>query len=507
MFKLTKLHIIDHPFLGHLYLNLVDDGEEKFGPYTTVLIGKNGTGKSLLLRIIADLIEDLQLHFSPDIESSKRRRGYRTNFRCEGSIFIQNKTVDFVFSSYFDEIQFISPRTKRKFEFRFYRNDKPSIEHKSIASDSLAVSAYLVSDKFRFARKEASEFYSYLGLRDTANSAGTKSYLNRIVPQVVDYIKKDSNLTALRKTLEFLEFDHNQFDIIYSCRYKQHFFHGKLSGSELEQKLTEWKSFSKRKEEPRYYPYFKRTIKQDRELMNRLADFVNSIVKGFNVRHNGNSEFKMNLLQQGVKNAELLQVLSRLDLISSPEIVLSKADTPINLQQASSGEFHFFTSVLGLLTSLKENSLVLIDEPEISFHPNWQLRYLYYLREIFKEYKTCHFIIATHSHFIISDLDPQTSSVVRLTRDKVGELHAQSIKETTYGLSAEEILYRVFELRTYRNYFFEIELRELLHLISNKSQDKGRIETLVQNLRKVELDKNDPLTLILTQADEYFKGL
>ena len=507
MFKLKRLHIIDHPFLGHLDLNFVDGGEEKSGPYTSLLIAKNATGKSLLLRIVADLIEDLRLHFSPDNDSSGRKRTFRTNFRCEGAIFIQNKTIEFMFSSFFDEIQLISPKPKKKFEFRFYRNDKSSIEHESIAPGSLTVSAYLVSDKFRFAKKDASDFYSYLGLRDTANSAGTKSYLNRIVPHVVDYIKKDSNLTALRQTLEFLEFDHNQFDILYSCRYKQHFFHGNLTGSELDEKLSEWKLFSNRKEEPRYYPYFKRSVKPNRELMGRIADFINNIVSSFNIKYNGNSVFKINLLEQGIKNAELLQVLSRLDLISSPEIVLSKASTSINLQQASSGEFHFFTSVLGLLTSLKENSIVLVDEPEISFHPNWQLRYLHYLREIFKDYKTCHFIIATHSHFIISDLDPKTSSVVRLTRDKSGALQAQSIKEMTYGLSAEEILYRVFELRTYRNYFFEIELRELLHLISNKSQDKARITTLIQNLRKVELDKNDPLTLILTQADEYLQGL
>lgn len=507
MFKLTRLHIIDHPFLGHLDLNFVGDEEEKFGPYTSILIGKNGTGKSLLLRIIADLIEDLRLHFNPDQETKSRKKTFRTNFRCEGSIFIHNKTVQFIFSSFFDEIRLISSKTKKKFEFRFYRNDKSSIEDKSIAPGGLAVSAYLVSDKFRFARKDVSDFYSYLGLRDTANSAGTKSYLNRIVPHVVDYIKKDSNLIALRQTLEFLEFDRNQFDILYSCRYKQHFFHGNLTASELDEKLTKWTSFSDRKEEPRYYPYFKRSIRSNKDLLGRLADFINSIVSNFNIKHNGNSGFKVNLLEQGIKNAELLQVLSRLDLISSPEIILSKANKSINLQQASSGEFHFFTSVLGLLTSLKENSIVLIDEPEISFHPNWQLRYLHYLREIFKDYKTCHFIIATHSHFIISDLDPKTSSVVRLTRDNAGVIQAQSIKEITYGLSAEEILYRVFELRTYRNYFFEIELRELLHLISNRSQDRKRITDLVQNLRKVELDKNDPLTLILTQANEYLQGL
>lgn len=507
MFKLKRLHIIDHPFLGHLDLNFVDGGEEKSGPYTSILIGKNGTGKSLLLRIIADLTEDLRLHFSPEQETKSRKRGFKTDFRCEGSIFINNKQIDFLFSSFFDEIQLISPKPKKKFEFRFYHKEKPSIEHQSIAPNNLTVSAYLVSDRFRFSGKDASDFYSYLGLRDTTNSAGTKSYLNRIVPHVVEYIKKDSNLTALKQTLEFLEFDQDQFDIIYSCRYKQHFFHGSLTPSELEEKLNQWKSFSNRKEEPRYYPFFKRNVRGNRGLLHRLASFINLVVRNFNVRHNSNSTFKINLLERGVKDSELLQILSRLDLISSPEIVLSKKGSTINLQQASSGEFHFFTSILGLLTSLKENSLVLIDEPEISFHPNWQLRYLHYLREIFKDYKTCHFIIATHSHFIISDLDPKTSSVVRLTRDKSGALHAQSIKEMTYGLSAEEILYRVFELRTYRNYFFEIELRELLHLISSKSQDKARITTLVQNLRKVELDKNDPLTLILTQADEYLQGL
>jgi predicted ATP-dependent endonuclease of OLD family len=505
VFKLKRLHIIDHPFLGHLDLNFVDDGEEKSGPYTSILIGKNGTGKSILLRVIADLIEDLKLHFSTE-QISTRKRGFRTNFRCEGTLFIQGKSIDFVFSSYFDEVDVIAPKSKRKFEFRFYYKEKPSIEHKPLVPENLSVSAYLVNDKFRFSGRETSEFYKYLGLRETANSAGTKSYLNRIVPHVVDYIRKDSNFSALKRTLEFLEFDQNQLDVIYTCRYKAQFFHGNLTPEELNERLDRWKKFSDRKEEPRYYAYFKKHVRDIKPLLKRLAWTMNFISNSFAIKPKGNSKFKINLLQHRIE-IEVYQILSRLDLITSPEIILSKKGVPINLQQASSGEFHFFTSVLGLLVNLRDNSLVLIDEPEISFHPNWQLRYLYYLREIFKNYKTCHFIIATHSHFIISDLDPKTSSVVRLTRDTEGTLRAQSIKEITFGLSAEEILYRVFELRTYRNYFFEIELRELLHLISNKSQDKARITTLVQNLRKVELDKNDPLTLILTQADEYLQGL
>lgn len=502
MFKLTKLHIIEHPFLGELTFNFISKGEESNGPYTTVLIGKNGTGKSLILRIIADIFEDLKNHFLPIT-----RYRNKISYSYDGQLYYDNSFIDFDYTSSLFERSIPTDITKRKFEFHFYKDGNPLLQNADLSPNRLAVSAYLVSDKFRFASKDKKDFYIYLGLRETANSAGTKSYLNRIIPFVIDYIKNKDSLDSLKASLEFLEFDKDFFEVEYKCRYKYYFFNGNLTDDQFEDLLINWKKFSKRKEPPRYIDYFSSSVKGKKELITKLVDYLNELAKEYNIRIRGNSFVKINLLKSNLYKVELLQILNRLDLLESPGIILSKNENLLNLQQASSGEFHYFTSILGLLTNITENSLVLIDEPEISFHPNWQLKYIYYLKQIFKNYKTCHFILATHSHFMISDLEPENSNVLRLVRNPENKLLVDSIKESTYGMSAEEILYRVFELRTYRNYFFEIELRELLHLLSNKEKDPKRITNLISNLRKVEFDKNDPLTQILKEADEYLKRL
>ena len=42
-----------------------------------------------------------------------------------------------------------------------------------------------------------------------------------------------------------------------------------------------------------------------------------------------------------------------------------------SIAESSSGEFHLFSSFVGFMASIKLYSLILIDEPEISLHPNW----------------------------------------------------------------------------------------------------------------------------------------
>lgn len=62
--------------------------------------------------------------------------------------------------------------------------------------------------------------------------------------------------------------------------------------------------------------------------------------------------------------------------------------------------------------------MVLIDEPEISQHPNWQMQIIDMLDKCLSDSK-CHFIIATHSHFLVSDLPNYKSSVTYLYQEKV----------------------------------------------------------------------------------------
>ena len=81
------------------------------------------------------------------------------------------------------------------------------------------------------------------------------------------------------------------------------------------------------------------------------------------------------------------------------------------------------------------------------------------------------------------------------------------IKKNTFGWSAEEVLYKIFDVRTTRNHYLEVELRELLYLISIKSNDKKRIQELINPLSDLKLSEGDPLVKIISSSVKYLKSI
>jgi ABC-type transport system involved in cytochrome c biogenesis ATPase subunit len=77
-------------------------------------------------------------------------------------------------------------------------------------------------------------------------------------------------------------------------------------------------------------------------------------------------------------------------------------DRPLPLDKLSSGEQHELVLHYDLLFRVRPNTLVLIDEPELSLHVAWQKRFLPDLLEIVT---TAQFdaLIATHSPFVVGD--------------------------------------------------------------------------------------------------------
>jgi len=73
--------------------------------------------------------------------------------------------------------------------------------------------------------------------------------------------------------------------------------------------------------------------------------------------------------------------------------------SPTNL---SSGEQHELVLLYELLFKVKPNSLILIDEPELSLHVEWQVQFLKDLQEI-TQLSNIDVLIATHSPDIIHD--------------------------------------------------------------------------------------------------------
>lgn len=82
--------------------------------------------------------------------------------------------------------------------------------------------------------------------------------------------------------------------------------------------------------------------------------------------------------------------------------VIDGKKEPLSLQVLSSGEQHLIVLIGKLVFNTQKDSLVLIDEPEISFHPEWQERFLAIIEEI-RKLNNFNVLIATHSPILIGD--------------------------------------------------------------------------------------------------------
>lgn len=79
-------------------------------------------------------------------------------------------------------------------------------------------------------------------------------------------------------------------------------------------------------------------------------------------------------------------------------------DVIVKPDQLSSGEQHIVVLFFDLLFKFNSNALILIDEPEISLHVSWQVKFVKYLQLISK-LNGMSFILSTHSPNIVYDRD------------------------------------------------------------------------------------------------------
>ena len=133
-------------------------------------------------------------------------------------------------------------------------------------------------------------------------------------------------------------------------------------------------------------------------------------------------------------------------------------------------------------------------------HPNWQMQYLSFIRELFSnaEYATSHILVATHSHFLISDLRGENSKIIGLKRED-GKIQIVDLPPDidTYCWSPDDILYNIFNVTSSRNKFVAEIIANILDQLSKGSKnasnkiEKENYNTLI-HLQET-LKDNDPL--------------
>ena len=134
------------------------------------------------------------------------------------------------------------------------------------------------------------------------------------------------------------------------------------------------------------------------------------------------------------------------------------------------------------------------------------MQYVTFLKKVFSKYPSCHFILTSHSHFIVSDLEGESSSVSALRRNEENKLKSRFIKADTFGWSAEDILYNVFNVLSTRNLYVAKEIGEILKIISKKDIDQKILNNKKEKLSyiKSHLKNEDPLKSLIEKVEKEF---
>ncbi len=120
----------------------------------------------------------------------------------------------------------------------------------------------------------------------------------------------------------------------------------------------------------------------------------------------------------------------------------------IDISELSSGEKQIVFRAGYLLRNIGTLSggIVLIDEPEISFHPSWQEKYIQFVKNIFSNTEgliQAQIIIATHSPFIIQN--PNISDEKIIVLEKSGKNTIESAWPKFYGYRQPEPVFIAIE--------------------------------------------------------------
>lgn len=173
---------------------------------------------------------------------------------------------------------------------------------------------------------------------------------------------------------------------------------------------------------------------------------------------------------------QALALLRRLRLIGLQRCALEMQDGPaVDLADASSGQQQMICSIFGLVAELRSNSLVLIDEPELSLHPTWQSSYLDRLTGLLKPFDGCHVLVATHSALLVQRGMAMGMDVMTLG-GKVGTPTVVANRENRlvrHQVSVEETLLDVFHTPIKGSVFLA---NELFSLVTSVEESGTQIE-------------------------------
>ncbi|MCR6513358.1 ATP-binding protein [Clostridium sp. LY3-2] len=137
----------------------------------------------------------------------------------------------------------------------------------------------------------------------------------------------------------------------------------------------------------------------------------------------------------------------------SKEVIFEENGIETSINKLSSGEKQIvFRGGFLLKDSNKaDGAIVLIDEPELSLHPRWQMKILEFFRRIFEDIngkQRSQLFVSTHSPFILHNDSRINDKVIVMKKNKQGNV-VQIDNPSFYSCNKEEVIKEAFEVDTF----------------------------------------------------------
>lgn len=174
-------------------------------------------------------------------------------------------------------------------------------------------------------------------------------------------------------------------------------------------------------------------------------------------------------------------------------IFKNSAGEKFDINELSSGEKQLFLRTLAIRMLNPENSIILIDEPELSLHPKWQQRIVDVYRKIGKNNQI---IIATHSPHILGSVKKE--NIMLLDKDDEGKIVVRTGDELydSYGQPTDRVLKDIMGLETTRNPKVFKLLEEAGELVDKNEYESEEFKTKYKKLREILGNKDEDLLLM-----------
>lgn len=154
--------------------------------------------------------------------------------------------------------------------------------------------------------------------------------------------------------------------------------------------------------------------------VNALREFAKSL--------SADELFKM------LESTLLSEIISEVSI----RVKVSSSKEPLTFRELSEGEQQLLT-VLGLLKFTGgKDSLFLLDEPDTHLNPSWAVKYLKFLREFVPNHDTSHLLMVTHHPLAIAELKKEQVQVMK--RDDEKQISAKMPDENPRGMGINLIL-------------------------------------------------------------------